>query len=228
MTTIGAYAFITPDWAERDYPLDLWLMHHIPLFDQVSLVKYPMPNEDFELPAKSDKLIEIRMDQGPRDFHNANIDWCCRPKYAAMQSLTTEWKFLLEVDEFIRDRPSIDPAASAYHCNIRNLFGNVNTQVVNAGSGGARFCEGNLQWKKLHRGNQSIYGDGCAEQGPAQGIIDVFHTTILRRPHNLGYQIDYSNWQSLWESAYLVHVTDEELPSVFVNHKDRFNFGNPK
>ena len=227
MPTIGAYAFITPDWKERYYPLDLWLEHHLPLFDQIALVKYPMPGEDFILPIESEKLRVGLLEQGSReDF----VNWCCSPKRLAMNMLDTEWKFLLEVDEFIHGRPDPAPDAHAYHCNIRNFLGNVNTQVIRAGQNGF-VCEGNLLWKKFHRGNQSIYGDGCAEQGAAQGVIDVFHTTLLRPLVHIGWEgigMNYDNWRHFWHSAELQHISDESLPATLVKYKEKFHFGDPK
>lgn len=226
MTTIGAYAFVTHEWEYSDYPLDLWLEYHLQLFDYISIVTYG----EFDLPIKDPRLL-VRSIPEPCSRQTESNRWNCIGKQLAQELLPTDWKFLLDIDEFIKDRPIPNETANAHTVNVRNLFGNVNHQLIGANVA----SDGLLPWNKLHKGNCTVVDDGQAPKNPCSGDpIEIFHTTLLRRPLHVAARVswniakyggfDYSVWREFWPNAQLIRVYDHELPEVLVQNKKRFHY----
>lgn len=196
--TIGAYAFVTDDWRIKDYPVDLWLDWHLKLFDEICLVTYGnaklKPNT---------KLRIIQLDK----TNASDFSFYTRAETIAQRGLSTNWKILLDVDEFFKERPDfthLNPKKT-YAIRMRNLYGNLITEIK------GYFPD--YYWV-IHTGNKKVIGDGgtitgpyCARILPKKFIkylfwrylkigehvspllpeisFDVFHTGTLRRPEAL-------------------------------------------
>ncbi len=123
--TIGVAAFVTSDWREQGYPLDLWLLHHAQVMDQISLVTYG----EFELPFNH-KNIKVTRLHNPPAYNTAKF-WLMG-KQVAFDSLETDWKVLLDIDEFLAAKPDISglDKGCIYPLVLHNLWGGIDKEVV--------------------------------------------------------------------------------------------------
>ncbi|MCI2413548.1 MAG: hypothetical protein MPI47_09540 [Cuniculiplasma sp.] len=94
--TIGAYAFTTNDWKELGYPLDLWLEWNSKYFDQLALVIYGEMEVD---PPSNVTIIKE-----PSIPDRTNEDFFLSGKERAQKLLNTDWKVMLDTDEFVSKR----------------------------------------------------------------------------------------------------------------------------
>jgi len=150
METVGAYAFVTSDWKEKDYPLDLWLEHHLKLFDQVALVTYGKVDI-----APHPKLKTKTISPVSESRFSFYIDG----KSEAQKLLDTDWKVLLDIDEFMGEKIDVSKLNKklAYALRYRNLYGNVFTEIEN---------EFSKYQYRVHFSNRAILGDGANVAGP--------------------------------------------------------------
>lgn len=123
---IGAYAFSLDDWKELDYPLDLWLEWNSRHFDKVALATYG--KFDIDLPSNVIvKEIPFKPNRTTEQFY-------IRGKAFAQNLLDTDWKVMLDIDEFVSkriDTSGLDPK-KAYAISLRQLYGNLETEIKNA------------------------------------------------------------------------------------------------
>jgi len=104
--SIGAAAFITSDWREKGYPLDLWLAHHSSILDQVSVVTYG----DFPLPFEAGN---VKVTRAPARIPRDSMGFFTLGKQLALDALGTDWKILLDIDEFLSVKPICAASTSA-------------------------------------------------------------------------------------------------------------------
>ena len=136
-----------------------------------------------------------------------NFSFYTRAETIAQRELNTDWKILLDVDEFFKERPNfaqLDPKKT-YAIRMRNLYGNVTTEIK------GYFPD--YYWV-IHTGNKKVLGDGGTVTGPYCAKIlpkkflkyllwrflkigqhvsplfpkisfEVFHTGTLRKPEAL-------------------------------------------
>ncbi len=196
--TIGAYSFVSDDWRSKDYPVDLWLDWHSKLFDKISLVT----SGDATLPnTKNVNIIQL-------DKENTfNFSYYTKAFTLAQHKLDTDWKIMLDVDEFFKERPDfsgLDPKKT-YAVKMHNLYGNLETEIR------GYFPD---YYYHIHTGNKKVLGDGGAVAGPYYAKIapknaikyfawrylklgqhvtplipltsfNIFHTGTVRRPDAL-------------------------------------------
>lgn len=123
--TIGAYGYTKDDWKEKGYPLDLWIENNLRLFNQVSLVTYG----HIKIPSKPNrklKITELPISYGDR----IDFDWI--GKTIAQINLDTDWKVMSDIDEILGDRIDVTKLNKEfiYSLRIRNLYGNINTELI--------------------------------------------------------------------------------------------------
>ena len=236
--SVGVYSFITPDWKQLGYPLDLWLKHNLKIFDQISLVLYG----NVEIPVDNDIIVkEIVEPPEKKQFTFYSLG-----KTMAQKNLHTDWKVLLDIDEFITSRPILEDLdkSYSYYLRYRNLFGNAFTEIkcVNAFPKKA---------PRVHYGDRTIEGDGGLVSGPYKKIIvgEFFHTNTIRDPNILSAKwkeqilremnegifrhtgrleylnepFNFSAYKEVWPGSYLVSHKKEELPRIIVENIHRFH-----
>ncbi len=154
MDTIGAYAFVTSDWKENDFPFDLWIKHAIKIFDQIAIVTYGeviFPDIRYE-----GKLLTKRIE--PVDVNK--FSFYTVGKKIAQDMLTTDWRVLLDIDEFLYDR--IDTGGLdkryAYPLRYHHLYGNSHTEIRNNGFPVYQF--------RIHVDRREVVGDGASVSPP--------------------------------------------------------------
>lgn len=166
--TIGAFAFTTDDWRELGYPLDLWLDWNSRYFDKLALVVYG------ELDLKTPSNVTIL--QIPFLPDRTTEEFFLKGKKEAQQLLNTDWKVMLDTDEFVRER--INTSAldknKAYAINERYFFGNLETEIVNVFP---KF------YFRIHYGNRKInkVADGVIPPYAAKFIFGNFAHDALRK-----------------------------------------------
>jgi hypothetical protein len=166
--TIGTYAFVTPNWKELDYPLDLWIEHHVNIFDQVALVCYG----DIDIPSNKKLVVNHIQPIGEEKFSFYVIG-----KTKAQELLSTDWKVLLDIDEFIPERinpDKLDPKY-VYPLFYHNLYGNLSTDIG---------CVGLVlpsYQARIHYGNKKVLGDGACVNGKYDTRFAISARTILNR-----------------------------------------------
>lgn len=200
--TVGAYAFCTKDWKEMGFPLDLWVKHNSKFFDELSLVVESGTELEFPTPDNVNITEVLINERANWDFYRIN-------KTKAMTSLHTDWKMLLDIDEFVGKR--IDEKRLheeyVYGTNHHHLFGSVETEIL--------YVFPDYYWR-LHYGNKTVLNDGGSVDGRRRfklrkfseilkepkirtlkhdGLrrlllmpkdpIEVFHTSMVRDPHVL-------------------------------------------
>jgi hypothetical protein len=242
--TVGAYAFVTADWRELDYPLDLWLEWHLPVLDRVALVTYG----EFDVPHSGDsRLIVSAMEINP--VYGRYFNFYTIGKTQAQHLLDTDWKILLDIDEFIY-RPNtdgLDPART-YGFRYHNLYGSIEYEMAPSVPFPA------YQFR-VHHGNRELLGDGANGQGPwADDIFfDVWHTGACRNPQALsvkwkaqikremamGYgahegrlqyldgPFPYEKYAEIWPGASIIRTNRYSMPEILVRHRERFNWWRP-
>lgn len=153
--SVGAYAFTLPDYNELDYPLDLWLEWTTKIFDEVSIVTYG----HLALPSYPN-LIVTEVDPISR----SSFEFYTIGKSVAQEKLTTDWKVLLDIDEFLPTKLDVSKLNKmrTYAFKMHHLYGNVHTEILGA------FPE---FYYRIHYGNRRVLGDGGAVFGPYAGKI---------------------------------------------------------
>ncbi len=222
---LGAYAFTYDDWREKDYPLDLWIEWHSKIFDSIVLVYvgdiYKL--KGLEVPENVDILFVPYDRVKGRDYAFL--------KNLAQKSLKTEWKMLLDIDEFITERPRLRTS----NIYIHNLFGDVYHEIIHKGVGEGKSVSGHVPWIRLHKGDRPVVKDGCTVigEGFIHDPIEVYHTTLLRNPYELanrtGYwrinkKFDYSKWKEFWKDSIVKHVNPFSLPKILLDNSERFEY----
>ncbi len=222
--TVGVYAFVTPDYEKRGYPLALWLKHNLPLFDQIALAKYDF---DFPLPVHDEKITTVVVTSPGR----ATFDFFRVGKRQAMRILRTDWKVLLDIDEFLWPVPAFDEldGTKTYRLQCRALWGNIRTEIVEYGLAHAS--------PRVHLGDVPIVRDG--EAGGKRGAIigQFWHTSGLVSQEKLFAkwaeiqrdfgserlvkygafpvgEFSYENYKRAFGNAYLRTVEKSALPEV--------------
>ena len=156
--SIGSYTFVSKQWRELGYPVDLYIKWNSRYFDEMSIYTYGKVELPLELP-NNVKIIEgiDPMDNG-FEFYTFGL-------HGAMHSLETDWKVYLPVDEFIERR--IDTTnlnkRLAYPIKRIDLYGNIYTQILHAFIG--------YQYV-IHYGNRKLLGDGMVSP-PYSGRIHL-------------------------------------------------------
>jgi hypothetical protein len=162
--SIGAYAFVTEDWKEKDYPFDIWLGHSLELFDQVAIVSYG----DVLVPTHS-RLILRRT----APVNESSFEFYVRGKEDAQRLLTTHWKVLLDIDEFLKERIDTSELDERYAYPLRyhNLYGNLFTEII---------YENSLRYQfRIHTGFRPMIGDGGNVKPPYPGFVNVIKALAL-------------------------------------------------
>lgn len=146
--TVGAYVFASKSWRELEYPVDLWIKHNSKFFYQLSIYTYGAIDFGIEIPSNV-KIIEGNVSENSLD----NFNFYLHGLTSAMENLRTDWKVLLNSDEFIRSE--IDTSHFnrflAYPLGLTQLYGNINTEIKGA------FMEYDY---RIHYGNRRHAGDG--------------------------------------------------------------------
>ena len=233
---IGCYAFTAPDWREKEYPLDLWLQHSVELFDEVAIVTYG----EMRLPFLHPKILTSAIEPIPHDSY----EFWRRGKKAAQDLLTTDWKVMLDIDEFLsfRIETSYLKQPLVYSLSPRHLYGNLDTEIRGLPT---------YRMARVHHGEAKVSHDtGVVEGKRALGSsVGVYwHTTFLRSPTAFSLQrkpnieaeakegfngnarllplvekpFDYADYRKAWPRAYLTRVT-ESLPEILLDHRSRFD-----
>lgn len=125
--SIGIYAFVTPDWEQKDYPLGPWLQWHSQYFDEISIVTAG----DMEIPYDADN---IRINSYPFNRNYMDIKQFATMKQTAQGHLKTGWKVMMDVDEFIYrpDTSNLD-TTGVYPLTYIHLWGSLDYQIQNTG-----------------------------------------------------------------------------------------------
>ncbi|SIM61151.1 hypothetical protein [Cuniculiplasma divulgatum] len=167
--TIGAYAFTINDWKELGYPVDLWLEWNSKYFDQLALVIYG----EMEI----DPPSNVTIIKEPSIPDRTNEDFFLRGKEKAQKLLNTDWKVMLDTDEFVPkriDTTNLD-RKKAYAISERDFFGNLETEIVNVFP---KF------YYRIHYGNRPIGRAGAAGVTPpyaANFVFGNFVNDVLRK-----------------------------------------------
>lgn len=159
--SIGAYTFLTPNYREMQYPADLWIQHNSKFFDELALFTYGKIDLGINLP-ENVKIVE-----GPTlessDF--SGFRFYTYGKTKAMEALSTEWKVILESDEFISKRMDTSNFNRffSYPLGFIQLYGNISTEIKSA------FL---VYLYRIHYGNKKIISDG-GPRPPYSGKIHL-------------------------------------------------------
>lgn len=155
---IGAYAFVTDDWRDLDYPLDLWLDWNSQFFDQIALVTYGKILLEFPKNSIIKEVGDL--------VKNKGFDFYVKGKSIAQSLLNTEWKVALDIDEFVGQKINTDDLnqSRAYALRMRHLYGNVNTEIVDA------FPQ---YYFRCHYGNRKLLGDGGSVVPPFAAKLKI-------------------------------------------------------
>jgi hypothetical protein len=147
--TVGAYALITPDYEKKGYPFDLWLEWNSNFFDKMAVISYGETKID--LPEN----VEMKCIPPP---NQNNWQFYTIGKKLAQDMLDTDWKVLLDTDEFISARMITDKLdkTRTYALKFHHLYGNVNSEIVGV------FPE---YYFRVHTGNREVVNDGGSVSG---------------------------------------------------------------
>ncbi len=224
--TLGAYSFVSDDWKIKDYPVDLWLDWHSKLFDEICLVTYG----DAKL-SHSNNVKIIQLDKED----TFDFSFYLKAETIAQHELNTDWKVLLDVDEFFTDRPDFTDLdrKETYAIKMHNLYGNLETEV--------RGYFPDYYWV-IHTGIKKVLGDGGTVSGPYYARIapknaikyliwrylkmgqhvsplipkiayDVFHTGTVRKPEALSkkwkFQTEIEIAEGYKENEHRLQLLDE-------------------
>jgi len=165
--TIGAYAFVTKDWRKLHYPLDLWLEHHLNIFDQISLCVYG--NESI-IPKEYRDNKKIKITSVNSYPSRAKFSFYVYGKTIAQKELQTDWKVLLDIDEFLTTKINTKMLDKrlAYPLTYHNLYKNLEYELVPTDFMKrimnfvyvGKFIP-NITYERIHFGDRSILGDGA-------------------------------------------------------------------
>lgn len=240
--SVGAYCFVTEDWRTRDYPLDLWLSWHLEQFDEVAVIKYG----DFPLPVDSPKLRMKSIDLNP--MYEQYFKFYTIGKTEAQKLLDTEWKILLDIDEFVYPVSTNNMHPSlAYPLNYHNMYGSLEYEMAPS----TAFPQ---QQFRIHYGDREILGDGANVAGPwSQRGVDVWHTGACRNPDALSVKwraqiqreiamdytvhsdrlkfldgpFPYGRYREIWQDAKLVKCNMDTIPEILFKNRERFDWWKP-
>ncbi len=234
METVGAYAFITKDWKEKDFPLDLWLKWHLKLFDKVSLVTYGK----FDVPYRNNpKLILGTMAPVSRK----TFKFYTMGKLAAQHQLDTDWKMILDVDEFIAKPINVVglDKRKAYAIRMHPLYGNPYTElfsptkrfenkfvlhygdrdITNASAGAGvvpPYAARPLIINSIRDALVKILGTGRpAFRFKPSVYFEIFHTSSLRNPKALSAKLREEVKREMNEGVHLSAYTLKYLNEDF-------------
>lgn len=146
--SIGVYAFTADDWKEYQYPLDLWIRHNERIFDQVCIGIFSKKlNVKHGKKTKFVYVDRSKIDTKTYDFYKA-------PLVIAQKGLETDWKAMIQIDEFLKHRIDTSKLNEryAYAIKRRELYGNAFTEITADNS----FPEYGY---RIHHGNRAILGD---------------------------------------------------------------------
>jgi len=165
--TIGAYAFVTKDWRKLHYPLDLWLEHHLNIFDQISLCVY---GDATIVPTRYRNNRKIKITSVKVYPNRAKFNFYAYGKTIAQRKLQTDWKVLLDIDEFLVTEIKIETLDKrlAYPLIFHNLYKSLEYELVPIGlmKKIMNFVYTdkliyNFTSERVHFGNRIILGDGA-------------------------------------------------------------------
>ncbi|MFH7836081.1 MAG: hypothetical protein QXL51_05750 [Candidatus Aenigmatarchaeota archaeon] len=235
---IGVYSFTFDDWREKDYPLDLWIEWNCKLFDEVSLFyigdKYKT-FKDIDL-KKYDNLTINGISGNKRimDELYGNRMYA-HFKELAQNFLFTDWKLLLDIDEFVTSVPNFNryEVNNVYGIYMHVLFGDVNHEISPLGE--SPVALGKLPWGRLAYGMNKIIEDGSRIEKPVNTdtYIHVYHTTLLRNGIEIANRtqlwqkniiVDPNRYKEYWPKMELLYIEDSQLPEILKNNKNRFNY----
>lgn len=156
-------------------------------------------------------------------------------KEIAQNFLFTDWKFLLDIDEFVVPHPAIDlnNTNNVYGIYVHLPFGDINHEVSPLGDSPAKI--GDVKLSRLAYGMSKVIGDGAMIDKPvnAKPLIHIYHTTLLRNGVELANRtwlwqknivVDPSKYKEYWANMELLYVDDAKLPDILRNNKQRFQY----
>jgi hypothetical protein len=169
----------------------------------------------------------------------------------AQHLLTTEWKYLLAIDEFVTEKPThLSKADDRYWVNQHHLWGSTHYEI-RGGSSGYMLPPKQI---RIHHGDSKVLKD---DLDPNIGVMtfafQLWHTGYARHPNALTNRLqnkirneidagikenagvlkfvettfDYSRYKEVFPGAYLVPTNPNRLPSVLKENADRFNHWQP-
>lgn len=156
--SIGAYVFVSTQWKELEYPLDLYIKWNSKYFDELCVYTYGKAEFPEDIPDNV-KIIEgAESKEKGFKFYTFGLE-------RAMHSLTTDWKVYLASDEFVKKRIETQNLNKrlAYPVQRIDLYGNIYTQILHAF----------LKYEyRIHFGNRKLLGDGTVTP-PYSGKIHL-------------------------------------------------------
>jgi len=236
--TTGVYAFASLDWKLLDYPLDLWLKYNSEIFDEVALITYGQ----VEIPYKAKNIIIEEVEPPKKDDFN----FYRFGKKKAQDLLNTDWKILLDIDEFIGKIPNLEGLDKklTYRLKYRNLYANLYTEIKN----NKEFA---YYSPRVHFGKRNIVGDGAVD-GPysIKCVGEFYHTNAVRNPTALSIKwkeqiereinekydetskrlkylevpFDYSKYKEIWPGSYLIEIDKQKIPNILIENSSRFSW----
>lgn len=237
--TVGCYAFVTKNWKDLDFPLDLWLEYHREIFDKIAVVKFG----DFDLPFNASEIV----DKTVKPPSSKTLKWGQYGKRQAMKLLDTDWKVCLDIDEFVHpiDTSKMDPE-KVYPLRYIHFWGSLDWMIMFNGDPYYQF--------RIHTGNNEVFSDAANINGDLSTdiLIPVYHTNACRSPEILNdkwkreierengsgihlndYRLQfmservYENYASMYPGSWLVNTERLRMPSVLRDNYDRFDYWHP-
>ncbi|WP_287961118.1 hypothetical protein [Acidiplasma sp.] len=190
---IGAYAFTLNDWKEFDYPLDLWLEWNSKHFDKIILATYEKLN--IEVPSNVFiKEIPFKPNLNTEEYY-------IKGKTYAQRFLDTDWKVMLDIDEFVAkriDTSNLNPR-KAYALEQKNLYGNIETEIINAFT--PFYYRIHYGYRKVDNTGGNVIGPYAADFNLRNFINDAFRK-IFKIGHYIPYHFPYSNYKfEIWHTG---------------------------
>ncbi len=186
--TIGAYSFVTPDWKEKDYPLDLWLKWTPRIFDEVVLSLYG----NVRLPSFAKRIPNLKIIKMEQPLITS-FRFSTYGKRAAQKELHTDWKMILDIDEFLPARIDTNKLNKkyAYPCLYHHLYGNANTEI-----------HAFFKYKYvLHHSNRAVINDGSSVASPyflgfGRRVLNRIIGTDPNPPRNITPPVVFDIWHT--------------------------------
>ena len=258
--TVGCYNFTGADWTELGFPLDLWLEWNIDTFDQVALAVYG----DAEGEGARARIVNLSPKVGLAVADgrliikelpyraNTGYSYSNTGMLEAMHLLTTDWKYLLAIDEFVPSKPEgMRPENERYLASEHHLWGSTAYEI----KGGKSILMLPPVQVRLHNGDSEVYRDDLKpNEGKTSFRYEFWHTGYCRDPSALFARLkrkianeidegipdngailgeinrngfDYSRWRELFPGAYLELVNPNRLPKVLRFNRGRFSWWSP-
>ena len=235
--SVGVYSFVS-EWKKFDYPLDLWLKYNSEIFDEVALITYGKE----EIPYKAKNIIIEEVEPPKKDDFN----FYRFGKKKAQDLLNTDWKILLDTDEFIKEIPNLENLNKklTYILKYRHLYGNLYTEI----KGNKEFA---YTSPRVHFGKRNIIGDGAVDGPYSIKIVgEFYHTNAVRNPTALSLKwkeqiqreinekrfrtakrlkyledtFDYSKYKEYWPGSYLIEIDKQKIPKILIENSSRFSW----